>query len=69
MTYKIINPAKAVHPYRKKMTEKDWDRLNRVIVEHSNEDYTTDEIEAYSDYIYDIVVSKKKTHYGTTVLQ
>jgi hypothetical protein len=32
MTYKLINPNKEIHPHRKKMTDDDWDRLNRVIV-------------------------------------
>tara|TARA_B110000503_G_C7136101_1_gene408865 strand:- start:1019 stop:1228 length:210 start_codon:yes stop_codon:yes gene_type:complete len=69
MTYKLINPNKAIHPHRKKMTDDDWDRLNRVIVGKEKEDCTLEELAAFTDYLHDRIAAKKQTHYGTTVLQ
>lgn len=67
--YKLVNPNKAIHPHRERMTDDDWDRLDRVVSADSKEDCTSDELDAYSDYIYDLIASKKQTHYGSTVLQ
>ena len=70
MTYKLIDPeVEGVHPLRLKLTDDDWDRLERVIVKKSDEHVSTEELEAYNDYLYDLIASKIQTHYGTTVLQ
>jgi hypothetical protein len=69
MAYKLIDPEEAVHPYREKMSDDDWDRLERVIVDKSDEQVNTEELEAYNDYLYDFIAMKLQTHYGTTVLQ
>ena len=70
MTYKLIDPeVEGVHPLRLDLTDDDWDRLERVIVKKSDEHVSSEELEAYMDYLYDFIASKKQTHYGTTVIQ
>ena len=70
MTYKLIDPeVEGIHPLRHELTDNDWDRLERVIVDKSVEHVSTEELEAYNDYLYDLIASKIQTHYGTTVLQ
>ena len=70
MTYKLIDPeVEGVHPLRHELTDNDWDRLERVIVDKSVEHVSTEELEAYNDYLYDFIVMKMQTHYGTTVLK
>ena len=65
-----IDPeVEGVHPLRLELTDDDWDRIERVIVEKSKEQVSTQELEAFNDYLYDLIASKKQTHYGTTVLQ
>jgi hypothetical protein len=65
-----IDPeVEGVHPLRLELSDDDWDRLERVIVDKSDEQVSTEELEAYMDYLYDFIASKKQTHYGTTVLQ
>ena len=65
-----IDPeVEGVHPLRLEMTDDDWDRLDRIIVEKSDEQASMEEIEAYMDYLYDLIASRKQTHYGTTVVQ
>ena len=69
MTYKLIDPEEAIHPLREKMTDDDWDRLDRIIVSKEEEDCTLEELAAFTDYLYDRIAARKQTHYGTTVLQ
>jgi hypothetical protein len=70
MTYKLIDPeVEGVHPLRLKLTDDDWDRLERVIVNKLDEHVSSEELEAYMDHLYDFIAMKKQTHYGTTVLQ
>ena len=65
-----IDPeVEGVHPLRLELSDDDWDRLERVIVNKSKEHVSSEELEAYMDYLYDFIASKKQTHYGTTVLQ
>jgi len=65
-----IDPeVEGVHPLRLELTDDDWDRIKRVIVDKSKEQVSTQELEAFNDYLYDFIASKKQTHYGTTVLQ
>lgn len=64
-----INPEKeGLHPHRHKMSDDDWDRLDRI-VQGSDEPCTTEELDAYQDYLYDAIANKLQTHYGSTVLQ
>ena len=70
MTYKLIDPeVEGAHPLRLKLTDDDWDRLERVIVNKLDEHVSSEELEAYMDHLYDFIAMKKQTHYGTTVLQ
>tara|TARA_R110000868_G_scaffold122173_1_gene323806 strand:- start:252 stop:464 length:213 start_codon:yes stop_codon:yes gene_type:complete len=67
--YTLIDPDEAIHPLRKEMSDEDWDRIERVIINKSSEQVSSEELEAYMDHLYDFIASKKQTHYGTTVLQ
>jgi uncharacterized Fe-S cluster-containing MiaB family protein len=69
MMFTLIDPEEAIHPLRNELSDEDWDRIERVIVEKSEEHVSCEELEAYADYLYDFIASKKQTHYGTTVLQ
>lgn len=66
---KTVNPDLMIHPYRNQMNDNDWERMNRIIAEKSDEDCTFEEIDAYNDYLYDLIAGKLQTVYGTTVLQ
>ena len=69
MTKQLIDPDAAVHPLRLSMTDDDWNRLNRIFTEKSDESMTEEEIAAYMDWLYDEIASRKQTHYGITTLQ
>ena len=70
MMLPTIDPeVEGVHPLRLELSDDDWDRLERVIAKKSKEPVSSEELEAYMDYLYDFIASKKQTHYGTTVLQ
>jgi hypothetical protein len=69
MPKKLIDPDKAVHPLRLTMSDEDWDRLNRIFVDKSDEEMSDDEIAAYTDWLYDEIAVRKQTHYGITTLQ
>jgi hypothetical protein len=69
MSKKLIDPDLAVHPLRLTMTDEDWDRLNRIFTENSDEDMSNEEVEAYTDWLYDEIAVRKQTHYGITTLQ
>lgn len=65
-----IDPeVEGVHPLRLELSDDDWGRIERVIVDKSKEQVSTQELEAFNDYLYDLIASKKQTHYGTTVIQ
>lgn len=68
MALTYINPDEAVHPLRHTLTDEDWDRLDRI-VQGSDEQCTTEELDAYQDYLYDFIASRKQTHEGVTTLQ
>lgn len=69
MARTLIDPETAVHPLRLTMTDEDWDRLNRIFTEKSDEPITQDEIVAYMDWLHDEISIRKQTHYGITTLQ
>jgi hypothetical protein len=70
MMLPIIDPeVEGVHPLRLELSDDDWDRIERVIVDKSKEQVSTQELEAFNDYLYDLIASKIQTHYGTTVIQ
>jgi hypothetical protein len=62
MTKQLIDPDAAVHPLRLSMTDDDWNRLNRIFTEKSDESMTEEEIAAYMDWLYDEIASLKQTH-------
>lgn len=67
---KNINPeTEGVHPLRLELSDDDWDRIERVIVDKSQEQVSSEELEAYMDYLYDVIASKKQTVEGVTTLQ
>lgn len=65
----LIDPDEAIHPVRNTLTDEDWDRMDRILLENSDEDCTLEEMEAYSDWLYDEMATKLQTVPGTTVLQ
>lgn len=67
--YTIVDPDKAVHPLRNTLTDDDWSRLNKVVGGDTTVSASVDELDAYLDFMYDMVASKLQTVYGTTVLQ
>jgi hypothetical protein len=67
--YTIVDPKKAVHPLRKKLSDDDWQRITNAILEDIVEDVTIPELDAYADFMYDLTVSKLQTVAGTKVLQ
>lgn len=69
MSKTLIDPDTAVHPLRLTMTDEDWDRLDRIFTEKSDESMTDEEVEAYLDWLYDEIAARKQTHYGITTLQ
>lgn len=69
MVKRLIDPENAIHPLRNSMTDEDWARLDRIFLEKSDEDMTEEEIQAYTDYLYDEIAVRKQTHYGITTLQ
>lgn len=69
MPKQLIDPDEAVHPLRLTMTDDDWERLNRIFTNNSDESMTEDEIAAYMDWLYDEIAVRKQTHYGITTLQ
>jgi len=58
-----------IHPLRHTLTDDDWDRLDRIVVEDSDEDCTAEELEAYSDWLYDQLAGTLQTVYGVTTIQ
>ena len=66
---KIVDPEIMVHPTRLTMNDDDWERMDRIFVGDSDEDCSVEEIDAYQDYVYDLICAKLQTVPGTTVLQ
>lgn len=64
-----IDPELAVHPLRLELEQEDLDRLNRILFDNSDEDFTDTELAALEDLVYDAVAAKLQTHLGTTALQ
>lgn len=64
-----IDPDKAIHPARNSMSEEDWNRMDRIIGGNTDEDCSSEEIEAYQDWLYDQIAAKIQTHEGIVTLQ
>lgn len=69
MNLTLIDPNEAIHPLRNTMSDEDWERLDRIFSENSDEECSLDELEAYQDWLYDEISSRIQTVPGTTVLQ
>lgn len=69
MTIRYVDPDLMVHPLRLTLGDSDWDRIERVVADKSKEDVSTQELEAFNDYLYDVIASKAQTHEGVTTLQ
>jgi|TARA_B110000977_G_C10846901_1_gene404257 hypothetical protein len=67
---KTIDPdVEGMHPLRHTLGCEDWDRIERVIQEDSDEHVTPEELLAYEDWMYDAIAMKLQTVDGTTTLQ
>ena len=69
MSIRYIDPEEAIHPLRNTMLEEDWERMDRIVSENSDEDCTAEEIAAYQDWLYDELAGRLQTHDGVTTLQ
>jgi hypothetical protein len=58
------------HPLRKKLTNKDWSRIDRVMKEELDIAHASDEeIDAACDVLFDAIAAKKQTHLGVLSMQ
>jgi hypothetical protein len=58
------------HPLRKKLTNKDWGRIDRVMKEELDITLASDEeIDAACDVLFDAIAAKKQTHLGVLSMQ
>ena len=56
------------HPLE--LSDKDMSRIEAVLKgKLSSKWVSSEELESYSDMLYDIIAAEKQTHYGSTVLQ
>jgi|TARA_B110000503_G_scaffold125865_1_gene193882 hypothetical protein len=67
---KTIDPdVEGIHPLRHTMSQKDWQRIERVIRDDADEQVTAEELSAYEDWMYDQIAGRLQTTDGTTVIQ
>lgn len=64
-----VNPKKAIHPLRNKLTEADWTRIQNAMETEDVNAITDEELDAAHDVLYDAIVAKMQTHHGVTTLQ
>jgi hypothetical protein len=59
------------HPLRKKMTEEDWQRVNKYLQSSEPDDglVSCEEYEAANDVFFDAIAIMKQTHAGSYTLQ
>ena len=58
------------HPLRDSLTEDDWDRLDRYFLDKDDSvEITTEEAEAYEDYIFYCLATQVQTVYGVTIVR
>jgi hypothetical protein len=70
MALKYIDPdTQGIHPYREVMTDEQWDRMDRIIIEKSDEEASLEELEAYHDYCFDCISLTLQTTLGVLTLQ
>lgn len=66
---KRVEPDRIEHPYRSEMNEESWDRMSRVFMGNSGEDFTAQELEAYEDWLFDTIAGRLQTHSGSLTIQ
>lgn len=74
MALKYIDPwHDGIHPLRRELGGELPREMSQRIVEALDtgdaDDITTEELEAFEDYMYDHIVGMKQTHEGVTTLQ
>lgn len=68
MTVKYVKPSKMNHPHG--LSDKDIERIDAVLKGKLNAKWvSSEELEAYNDYLYDIIAAKTQTHEGSLVIQ
>lgn len=63
-----IDPKRAVHPLRAKLTDADWTRIQTAMEREDVNAITDEELDAAHDVLYDAIAGKLQTHLATTVL-
>jgi len=64
-----VDPKKARHPLRNTLTQEDWQRIQTAMQTDDVNAITDEELDAAHDVLYDAIVHKLQTHFGTTVIQ
>lgn len=68
MGVKYIKPSKMNHPHG--LTAKDVERIEGVLKgKLSNKWVSSEELEAYNDYLYDRIAAQMQTHDGSLMIQ
>lgn len=68
MSVKYVKPSKTNHPYE--LTDKDIERIEAVLKGKLAQKWVSaEELEAFSDVLYDRVAAMKQTHEGSLCLQ
>ena len=68
MAVKYIKPSKMNHPHG--LSDKDIERITAVMEGRLEEEWvSSEELEAFHDYLYDHIAGKMQTHEGSLCLQ
>lgn len=68
MAVTYIKPSKMNFPY--KLSDKDIERISAVVEGRLAEEWvSSEELEAFNDYLYDHLAAKLQTHEGSLCLQ
>ncbi len=70
MVERIDPELDGIHPLRHLLTNEDWDRIREYcLYNNTNVNVTSEELDAFADYIFDEIASKTQTVPGSIVLQ
>lgn len=69
MSIRYVKPSQMNHPYE--LSDGDFMRIKKAFKGNKTilKSLTSEELEAYSDHLYDIIAAKLQTHEGSTALQ
>ena len=68
MAVKYVKPSKMNHPYE--LPDKDIERIEAVLKGKLAQKWvSSEELEAFSDVLYDRIAAEKQTHEGSLCLQ